>query len=372
MPDASPVKWHLAHTTWFFETFVLEAAQSGRPPFDPAFRVLFNSYYNSVGEQHFRPERGLLTRPSLDEVLAYRAAVDARMAECWDGLDPSLAFLVEVGLNHEQQHQELVLTDLLHLFSRNPLEPAYTETARGPEAKPTVLRWHVHPGGRVEVGHAGPGFAFDNEGPRHEVLLQPFALASRPVTAGEYRAFMEDGGYERPELWLSDGWATVQREGWRAPLYWREREGAWRRLGLGGPCEVDPDEPVHHVSFYEADAYASWAGARLPREHEWEAVAAGLPVEGNFVESGVLRPVAAPEADGAPRQMYGDVWEWTASPYDAYPRYRPAAGALGEYNGKFMCNQLVLRGGSCVTPRKTSWLHMNLPLYSPSAPAAGR
>jgi ergothioneine biosynthesis protein EgtB len=360
MTDASPVKWHLAHTSWFFETFVLERAVPGYEPFHSDFRVLFNSYYNTVGEQHARPERGLVTRPGLGEVRAYRRHVDAHVAPLLaDGLALELAEVVEIGLHHEQQHQELVLTDLLHLFSCNPLAPAYRR--RGPDgsggprpdAKPTPLRWHEHPGGLVEIGHAGPGFAFDNEGPRHAVHLVPFALASRLVTNGEYRAFMEDGGYERPELWLSDGWAKLQAEGWRAPLYWREVEGAWQQLGLEGLREVDPDEPVCHVSHYEADAYATWAGARLPTEAEWEAVAAEVPVEGNFVESGVLAPAGAPQPgdpEGLPVQLFGDCWEWTASPYVAYPGYAPPPGALGEYNGKFMANQMVLRGGSCATP----------------------
>jgi len=354
MADASPVKWHLAHTTWFFETFVLER-EPGHAPFHPEYRALFNSYYNAVGPQHERPQRGLLTRPDLETVRAWRRQVDERMLarlDARDGLAPELAEIVEIGLHHEQQHQELILTDVLHLFSRNPLHPAYR--ARGapvrPDAKPTRLRWHGQAGGLVEIGHAGAGFAFDNEGPRHAYFLPPFELASRLVTNAEYRAFQEDRGYERAELWLSDAWARCQHEGWRAPLYWELRDGRWHQLGLDGLRELHPDEPVCHVSFYEADAYARWAGARLPTEHEWEALAAPLPVAGNFVESRVLAPAGAPEPDGAPRQLFGDCWEWTRSPYCAYPGYRPAAGALGEYNGKFMANQMVLRGGSCVTP----------------------
>jgi len=359
MPDASPVKWHLAHTSWFFETFVLEPAIEGYEPFHPDFRVLFNSYYNGVGEQHPRPERGLVTRPGLAEVRAYRRHVDARLAPRLEaGLPPAVAEVVEIGLHHEQQHQELLLTDLLHLFSRNPLAPAYRGAGPRPDAKPTPLRWHAHPGGLVEIGHAGSGFAFDNEGPRHTVHLVPFELGSRLVTNGEYRAFMDDGGYRRPELWLSDGWAKLGAEGWRAPLYWREQGGRWRRQGLEGLRDVHPDEPVCHVSHYEADAYARWAGARLPTEAEWEAFAAEVPVAGNFVESGVLAPVGAPEQavgapiqpEATPVQLFGDCWEWTASPYVAYPGYAPASGALGEYNGKFMSNQMVLRGGSCATP----------------------
>jgi ergothioneine biosynthesis protein EgtB len=354
MPDASPVKWHLAHTTWFFETFVLERAP-GYAPFHPQFRAIFNSYYNAVGPQHARPQRGLLTRPDLETVRAFRRHVDERMLALLDApraLAPELAEIVEIGLHHEQQHQELILTDVLHLFSRSPLHPAYRAggAPARPDAKPTPLRWHRHAGGLVEIGHAGPGFAFDNEGPRHAYHLAPFELASRLVTNAEYRAFQEDGGYERPELWLSDGWARREADGWRAPLYWEAHGGRWHQLGLDGLRELHPDEPVCHVSFYEADAYARWAGARLPTEQEWEAGAAPLPVAGNFVESGVLAPAGAPEPDGAPVQMFGDCWEWTRSPYCAYPGYKPAAGALGEYNGKFMANQIVLRGGSCATP----------------------
>jgi len=351
MPDASPVKWHLAHTSWFFETFVLERGVPGYVPFHPGFRVLFNSYYNSVGSQHPRPERGLLTRPDLDAVRAYRDHVDERMAALLSPgeLAPELQEIVEIGLHHEQQHQELILTDVLHLFSRNPLRPAYRPGGPRPDAKPSPLRWHQQAGGLAEIGHAGPGFAFDNEGPRHRVHLVPFEIASRLVTNGEYRAFMEDGGYERAELWLSDAFAKLQAEGWKAPLYWEDCDGAWQQLGLEGLRDLHPDEPVCHVSFYEADAYARWSGARLPTEGEWEVTAASAPRDGNFVESGVLAPVGAPEPDGAPVQLFGDCWEWTASPYGPYPGYAPAPGALGEYNGKFMANQIVLRGGSCTT-----------------------
>jgi len=354
MPDASPVKWHLAHTSWFFETFVLEREVPGYEVFHPAYRVLFNSYYNTVGPQHPRPARGLLTRPGLDEVLAYRRHVTDRVAALFDGegtLPPRAARVLEVGLHHEQQHQELILTDVLHLFSCSPLRPAYREPGARPDAKPTPLRWHAHPGGLVEVGHAGTGFAFDNERPRHRVWLEPFALASRLVTNGEYQAFIEDGGYERPDLWLSDGWATVDERGWRAPGYWEWLDGAWHQHGLDGLHALHPDEPVCHVSHYEADAYARWAGVRLPTEAEWEAVAAELPVEGNFVEFGVLAPAGAAEReDGCPAQLFGDLWEWTGSPYVPYPGYASPEGALGEYNGKFMSNQVVLRGGSCATP----------------------
>jgi ergothioneine biosynthesis protein EgtB len=352
MPDASPVKWHLAHTSWFFETFVLESVPGYRP-LDPAYRVLFNSYYHSVGEQYFRPERGLITRPGLAEVRAYRAHVDAACLALLarGALSPGQCAVLELGLQHEQQHQELILTDLEHLLAKNPLHPVYR--SRPPEDLPgaaPALAWHAYPPGLREIGHAGPGFAFDNEGPRHRVYVHAFALASRPVTNGEYLAFMAERGYERPELWLSDGWAAVCANGWRAPLYWQERDGAFWQFTLAGLREVAPAEPVAHVSAYEADAYARWAGARLPTEAEWEVVAADAEVAGNFVESDRLHPAPAAGAGDGPLQLFGDVWEWTSSAYAPYPGYRPPAGALGEYNGKFMANQLVLRGGSCATP----------------------
>jgi ergothioneine biosynthesis protein EgtB len=351
MPDASPVKWHLAHTSWFFETFVLEGAAPGYRPLDPAYRVLFNSYYHSVGAQHFRPERGLITRPGLAEVYAYRRHVDAHLLALLERgrLAPAQLAVLELGLQHEQQHQELILTDLKHLLSRNPTLPAYRPRAPEPARAAPPLVWLEQPAGLREIGHAGPGFAFDNEGPRHRVFVHAFALASRAVTNGEYLAFMADRGYERPELWLSDGWAAVQREGWRAPLYWTERDGIWHRFTLAGLLPVAESEPVTHVSAYEADAYARWAGARLATEAEWEIVAAGVRITGNFVDSGRLEPAPAPAGPG-PAQLFGDVWEWTASAHAPYPGYRPAPGALGEYNGKFMANQLVLRGGSCATP----------------------
>ena len=351
MEDASPAKWHLAHTTWFFETFVLEG-QPGHEAFDPAYRVLFNSYYNAVGEQHPRPRRGLLTRPSLDEVCAYRRHVAERIpARLEDGLPSDELAVVELGLHHEQQHQELLLTDLKHLLSCNPLRPAYRETPRSEAGPAKSLAWHSWGGGERWIGHEGPGFCFDNESPRHKVWLEPFQLASRPVTNGEYQAFIEDGGYERAELWLADGWATVQEKGWSAPLYWEERDGEWWTLTLGGPAPVRSENPVTHVSLYEADAYATWACARLPSEQEWECAAWNVPIEGNFVETGRLHPgAAARTTDDHPAQLYGDVWEWTRSASGPYPRYQPPEGAIGEYNGKFMSNQLVLRGGSCATP----------------------
>ncbi len=354
MPDASPVKWHLAHTTWFFETFVLERHQARFRPFDPAFRVLFNSYYHAVGDRHPRPERGLVSRPDLANVLAYRAHVDHAMHSLLDGLDPAspAAALVELGVHHEQQHQELVLTDLKHLFSRNPQRPAYRPSWPLASVRPARAKWLTHAGGVVEIGHAGGTFAFDNESPRHEVLVAPFEIATHPVTHGDFLAFIEDGGYRRPELWLSAGWDTVCAEGWEAPLYWERRDGEWRTFTLHGMAPVDPGTPACHVSFYEAEAFARWAGARLPTEAEWEVAAAGGKIEGNFLESGAFHPLPPRgEPDpGRPAQLFGDVWEWTRSDYSPYPGFRVAEGAVGEYNGKFMCGQYVLRGGSCATP----------------------
>ncbi len=364
MPDASPVKWHLAHTSWFFETFVLRTSLPRYHERDPLYAQLFNSYYQSVGEPYPRARRGLLTRPGLDEVQAYRAHVDEAMDRLLaGGVDPQVGERIELGLQHEQQHQELILTDLKHLFFCNPLQPLYRSApARaGAGAAPTgtsgALRWHAHPGGIARIG-AGPGadagaFAFDNEGPRHRRLLEPFALAHRLVTNREWIAFIQDRGYARPELWLSDGFAAARAEGWTAPLYWEERDGAWHHFTLHGARPVDVDAPVCHVSAYEADAFARWAGARLPGEDEWELVAAPVPVRGHFVESGLLQPAAirADAADAAqPAQLFGSVWEWTRSAYAPYPGYAAPAGALGEYNGKFMINQLVLRGGACTTP----------------------
>jgi ergothioneine biosynthesis protein EgtB len=341
MPDASPTKWHLAHTTWFFEAVVLAAHAPGYQPFDRRFFHLFNSYYESLGTRHPRPQRGLLTRPSLDEVHAYRAHVDSAMA-AFIGNAPAAAWqaaeaLVELGLNHEQQHQELLLTDILHALSCNPLLPAYrpagTPALRLASRVPQ-LQWIAMPGGTVQVGHAGEGFAFDNETPRHQVLLQPFEIADRLVTCGEYAQFIANGGYERPALWLSDGWAAVQSQGWKAPAYWiapgdpRAPFAHWQVFGLEGVRPLDPLAPVSQLSFYEAAAYAEWAGARLPTEFEWEA-AVGAP--------GIT-------------QMTGQVWQWTRSSYDPYPGFRPLSGAVSEYNGKFMVGQLVLRGSSVATP----------------------
>jgi len=360
MPDASPAKWHLAHTTWFWETFLL--APSGVAPFDPAYAFLFNSYYEALGERHPRSQRGLLTRPAVNEVRRYRAYVDEHMQRRLDegGLDRATRDLVALGLAHEEQHQELLLTDVLHLFAQNPLKPAYRSAppmtlAAQPSGGPTL--YIDFPGGLVEVGVAAPDggstFAFDNEGPRHKVYLEPFRLADRLVTNAEWLAFMEDGGYARPELWLSDGWACVSERGWGSPLYWDKGDGDWRGFGLAGLGPLEPSAPVAPVSFYEADAFARWSGRRLPTEMEWEHAASQTPVVGNFRDSGALRPLPLTPSSRASQglnQMFGDVWEWTASPYAPYPGFRPAPGAVGEYNGKFMVNQMVLRGGSCVTP----------------------
>jgi len=359
MESCSPVKWHLAHTSWFFETFLLAEHLPGYVPPRPEYRVLFNSYYRQVGERWPRPERGLLSRPSLDEVRAYRRHVDGAMAELLGssrGRAPAVAARVELGLQHEQQHQELILTDVLHLFSRNPSKPVYRPargSPRGASASAAApLRWIAFDGGVREIGASGYGFAFDIEASRHRVLLAPFELAARLVTNREWLAFVDDGGYRRSELWLAEGLDAAQAQGWTAPLHWERGADGGRQFTLAGLVPLELDAPVCHVSFFEADAFARWAGARLPTEAEWEVAAAGAPVAGNFVESGELVPRPAAVTDsGAPAQLFGDVWEWTASPYVAYPGYRAPDGAIGEYNGKFMVNQLVLRGGSCVSPR---------------------
>ena len=350
MPDASPAKWHLAHTTWFFEQFLL-SRQRNYQPLHEQWNYLFNSYYQSIGPMHARPQRGLLTRPTLDEVIDYRQRIDERMREflqrC-DG-DAELDALLELGLNHEQQHQELLLTDIKHLFSLNPLRPAFREgAAHSDNSRTAPLRFLRGREGIVQIGHAGDGFSFDNERPRHRELLHAHAIASRCVTNDEYRHFIDDGGYRDSTLWLSEGWETVRREQWSRPLYWNE--DLQSEFTLAGVRELDPHAPVCHVSFYEADAFARWSRARLPLESEWEALARDRDVAGNFADGGGLHPLPAQGDADAPLQLFGDVWEWTSSPYVGYPGYRPIAGALGEYNGKFMCGQWVLRGGSCATP----------------------
>ena len=351
MPEASPVKWHLAHTTWFFETFILEPYVSGYRPFDARFTYLFNSYYKQLGSHPYRGARGLLSRPELHRVHAYRAHVDEGLSRLEHAGHEVMA-LLELGLNHEQQHQELILSDIKHGLWSSPLPPEWLENHRPRPAAPP-LSWAGVDGGVFLAGHQGEGFAFDNESPRHEVLLRPLQIASRPVTNAEYLEFMEDRGYSRPELWLSDGWDAVCAQGWNSPLYWVQREGSWCQFTLNGLEQVgltplDPAEPVCHISYYEADAYARWSGSRLPTEEEWEVASVQLPSRGTFLDDFVFHPQAA--RGSGPQQMFGDVWEWTASPYVAYPGFSPAAGLIGEYNGKFMCNQLVLRGGSCATP----------------------
>lgn len=375
MADISPTKWHLAHTTWFWETFVLTPFLDGYALYDDRFPFLFNSYYVQAGERHCRAQRGYLSRPTVDEVKRYRAHVDAHMERLLDGLDEDahrpLADTVEIGLHHEQQHQELMVTDLKHVFAVNPLRPAYDARPHVQAGDPGPIDYVPFEGGIYHVGFAAPEgatvgerFHFDNEGPRHRVFLEPYALGGRLVTNGEFLAFMADGGYDRAELWLSMGFAHAQEHGWTEPFYWERRDGVWMHYTMHGFREVDPHEPVCHLSYFEADAYARWAGARLPTEFEWEAAARSLPVVGPFVDAGHLHPPAISDrvgglvgGDGAPadvpqlRQIYGSVWQWTSSSYGPYPGYRPVEGALGEYNGKFMCNQYVLRGGSCATSR---------------------
>jgi ergothioneine biosynthesis protein EgtB len=358
MPDASPIRWHLAHTTWFFETFVLKPSRPGYSVYEPAFEYLFNSYYNQVGEQFPRSQRGLLSRPGMAEVMQYRQVVDHAIDELLEdeenGQLDELFAVLELGLHHEQQHQELMLTDVKHLFSCNPCSPVYRPRSDPHPAPLPPMDWMPGDEGVRWIGHDGEGFAYDNEGPRHEVLVQPHQLASRLVTCGEFLDFIDSGGYERPELWLSLGWQTVTQQAWRAPLYWQQHDGQWNHFTLAGREKLKPNEPVCHVSFFEADAYARWAGCRLPSEAEWELAAAenGDMVGATFAESQRFHPASAPSMDdGRLQQLFGDVWEWTASPYTPYPGYQAPEGAIGEYNGKFMCNQYVLRGGSCATSR---------------------
>ena len=351
--DASPAKWHLAHTTWFFETFLLREFAPAYRPFHPDYIWLFNSYYNAVSAQPEKKLRSVFSRPSVEEILAYRQYVDAAMETLAAGeLPEEVRARIVLGLNHEQQHQELLVTDIKHAFWSNPLHPAYAPGGLDAGRKSSPLRWVDYPGGLVDIGHAGEGFCFDNETPRHKVYLEPFRLASRPVTCGEYLAFMHDGGYARPELWLSEGWKTVESERWTAPLYWmRSEDGRWQVFTLRGLMALDDllATPVCHISYFEADAYARWAGKRLPTEAEWETASPAAPVEGNLLEDEVFHPLA-PKAASDIEQLYGDAWEWTRSAYLPYPGFHPLPGALGEYNGKFMCNQMVLRGGSVATP----------------------
>ncbi|MDX1406215.1 MAG: ergothioneine biosynthesis protein EgtB [Woeseiaceae bacterium] len=350
MPDVSPAKWHLAHVTWFFERFVLRLYLGDYRPFDEAYDYLFNSYYYTAGDMHARPQRGLLTRPTVKEILGYREHVDAAILRLLDqeSHEPGIDERVVLGLNHEQQHQELLLTDLKHVFSCNPLKPAVNPQLAPPHSDAaTTHTFSKGSSGIKEIGAIGNGFCFDNETPRHTTLLHPHELGSRLITNGEYLEFINDGGYQKPELWLSDGWATVTERGWNRPLYWSQDLSS--EFSLGGMRDLDADLPVTHVSFYEADAFARWAGGRLPSEAEWEVAASEFDVEGNFLESAVWHPRSAVGGD---RQFFGDVWEWTSSAYSAYPGFKPLAGTLGEYNGKFMCNQMTVRGGSCVSAKE--------------------
>ena len=369
MPDVSPTKWHLAHTTWFFETFLLKKFVPGYRAEIPEYAYLFNSYYNAAGDMHRRDLRGLISRPTLKEAQRFRASIDSHVDDLLSGSDEELLDQIEpilvLGMHHEQQHQELLVTDIKHVFAQNPLHPVFRGRARPPGA-PNTDGSAIRPYRFVDfdqavatIGHDGSGFAYDNEGPQHQALVPAFALASRPVTNGEYIDFIGDNGYSRPEFWLSLGWTTVNEQRWQAPLYWTKQDGSWWYFTLSGFRPVDEKEPVTHVSYFEADAYANWAGARLPTEFEWERAARDCPIQGNFVESELFHPIAVESAVSADRpardqdlqQIFGDVWEWTRSAYSPYPGYRAAPGALGEYNGKFMCNQYVLRGGSCATSR---------------------
>jgi len=356
MTDVSPAKWHLAHTTWFFETFILEQYEPGFKPFNPHYRHLFNSYYETVGAFHPRHQRGLLSRPSVNEVLNYRNNVDQRIQnlveQCnkktWHDLEP----LIMLGTHHEQQHQELLFTDTLYNFRQNPIAPAYRPGQLGSTeflTQVNELSFSQFDGGLHDIGADGSAFSFDNESPRHPVYLQPYSLANRLISNGEYLQFVEDKGYQTAVCWLSDGWATIQNEQWQQPLYWQQTDNGWQEFSLYGLRPLDPTAPVSHLSYFEADAYATWASKRLPTEAEWEHAAAGQPIAGNLLNSDHLKPIPSTAIDGM-QQLYGDVWEWTASPYSPYPGFCPPAGPVGEYNGKFMCNQMVLRGGSCVTP----------------------
>jgi ergothioneine biosynthesis protein EgtB len=359
MPDVSPTRWHLAHVTWFFETFVLKS-RTDYSSYDERFSYLFNSYYNAIGQQFPRSQRGLLSRPTVAEIRDYRRHVDdaiTALLEAGDTVNDEALDVIELGLHHEQQHQELMLTDIKHVFSVNPLQPSlFDARPLSTEATPKH-EWFDVDEGLYEIGHDGQGFSYDNEMPRHRVFLEAFALRSHPVTAGQYLEFLADDGYRRPELWLSLGWQELQDHGWKAPLYWQERDGEWSHFTLGGLLPVDTSLPVCHLSYFEADAYARWDGARLPTEAEWEVAADSSKIEGHFADTlmdhtAAVHPAGRPADNRHLSQLFGDVWEWTASSYSAYPGYRSSPGALGEYNGKFMCNQYVLRGGSCATPSR--------------------
>jgi ergothioneine biosynthesis protein EgtB len=363
MPDVSPTKWHLAHTTWFFETFILKKWMPGYRDAVPEYAYLFNSYYNAAGAMHRRDLRGLISRPTVEQAKTYRVSVDSDIDELVSNADEKLFREIEpiltLGIHHEQQHQELLITDIKHVFAQNPLYPVFRQggtrfpsafSRAGTSRSAQFLEFDE---ATVEIGHDGDGFSYDNEGPRHRALVLPFALADRLITNHEYLQFMADNGYSRSELWLSLGWTTVNEQNWHAPLYWTERDGEWWNFTLSGLRKIDPNEPVTHLSYFEADAYANWAGARLPTEFEWERAAAKIDIDGNFVETERFHPEALHQSprEGQLAQMFGDVWEWTRSSYSPYPGYRAEPGALGEYNGKFMCNQYVLRGGSCATSR---------------------
>jgi ergothioneine biosynthesis protein EgtB len=352
IPDVSPTKWHLAHTTWFFETFVLKKFVTGYAPAIPEYAFLFNSYYNAAGSMHRRDLRGLISRPTVAESFRYREGVDRQIedlvASASEVLLDEVEPIITLGIHHEQQHQELLVTDIKHVFAQNPLHPVFRKRAEEKTEPPSAMTFVDFEETIATIGHDGRDFSYDNEGPRHRALVPKFSLGSRPVTCGEYLRFIDAGGYQRPEFWLSLGWMTVNEQRWEAPLYWEKRDGAWWHFTLSGFRPVDENELVTHVSYFEADAFANFSGARLPTEFEWERAAQGETIDGNFVESERFHPAPAEEPAGL-RQMFGDVWEWTRSSYSPYPGYRAAPGALGEYNGKFMCNQYVLRGGSCAT-----------------------